>query len=76
MLGGGTSAACRQDAVQKERDDVVTDEPILVLLYPSQLWVAEEMGWVRDRDYKVYSCLLCFKDMDLCTCPPDEEDDV
>ena len=39
-----------------------------VILYPSQIWMAEKAGWVRGRDYIVCRCLKCFEDMDRCKC--------
>lgn len=40
----------------------------LVFLYPSQLWMAEQMGWERGKHYAVYKCLTCLEDMDRCKC--------
>lgn len=41
---------------------------VLVLFYPSQLWMAEQMGWERGKHYLVYKCLACGADMDRCIC--------
>jgi hypothetical protein len=46
-----------------------TLEPIV--LYPSQVKMFEADGWVRGRDFIVYSCLKCREDMDRCKCKPE-----
>lgn len=55
-------------------DDETANPPIL-FAYPSQIPDFERMGLVRGRDYMVYRCLACFKDMDQCKCPPEVESD-
>ena len=53
-----------------DKNDVGETTP--TLLYPSQIPKAEALGWVRGRDYAVYSCIVCFHEMDKCACPKDE----
>ena len=50
---------------------LINPPPHLVMLYPTQLWMAEVAGWVRGVHYEVYQCLLCEKPMDKCTCLAD-----
>lgn len=59
-----------EDAHKNVLKAALYNEPPMqpVILYPSQLWMAESMGWTRGKEYVVYKCLKCLEDMDRCKC--------
>ena len=40
----------------------------VVYVHPHEARMLEAQGYVRDRDFVLYSCLKCEKDMDRCEC--------